>query len=223
MGYRLENKDVDLSGIKPLKYVPTKKAGDVYRYKNNVLRIFRENESHIEEETARYLTNISTERILLPKKLLFYNNAFKGYTMTLVSQKGSSKKIITTPLEELLRTIEIVENDVEILSQKKVLLNNAAPNHTLYNGELYIVDPSKYSILDLNTSRELEKINYYQLQLLLTELIVTELNKNNYSQQVLRNIKELLSSRETDERISTHLNNVMNKEKNIKQYIKNRF
>ena len=52
MGYRLENKDVDLSGIKPLKYVPTKKAGDVYRYKNNVLRIFRENESHIEEETA---------------------------------------------------------------------------------------------------------------------------------------------------------------------------
>ena len=143
--------------------------------------------------------------------------------MTLVSQKGSSKKIITTPLEELLRTIEIVENDVEILSQKKVLLNNAAPNHTLYNGELYIVDPSKYSILDLNTSRELEKINYYQLQLLLTELIVTELNKNNYSQQVLRNIKELLSSRETDERISTHLNNVMNKEKNIKQYIKNRF
>ena len=71
MGYRLENKDVDLSGIKPLKYVPTKKAGDVYRYKNNVLRIFRENESHIEEETARYLTNISTERILLPKKLLF--------------------------------------------------------------------------------------------------------------------------------------------------------
>ncbi|MBR1937255.1 MAG: hypothetical protein IJ842_06160 [Bacilli bacterium] len=223
MGYRLENKDVDLSGIKPLKYVPTKKAGDVYRYKNNVLRIFRENESHIEEETARYLTNISTERILLPKKLLFYNNAFKGYTMTLVSQKGSSKKIITTPLEELLRTIEIVENDVEILSQKKVLLNNAAPNHTLYNGELYIVDPRKYSILDLNTSRELEKINYYQLQLLLTELIVTELNKNNYSQQVLRNIKELLSSRETDERISTHLNNVMNKEKNIKQYIKNRF
>ncbi|MBR3199667.1 MAG: hypothetical protein IKG27_06690 [Bacilli bacterium] len=223
MGYRLENKDVDLSGIKPLKYVPTKKAGDVYRYKNNVLRIFRENESHIEEETARYLTNISTERILLPKKLLFYNNAFKGYTMTLVSQKGSSKKIITTPLEEILRTIEIVENDIEILSQKKVLLNNAAPNHTLYNGELYIVDPSKYSILDLNTSKELEKINYYQLQLLLTELIVTELNKNNYSQQVLRNIKELLSSRETDERISTHLNNVMNKEKNIKQYIKNRF
>ena len=119
MGYRLENKEVDLSGIKPLKYVPTKKAGDVYRYKNNALRIFKENESHIEEETARYLTNISTERILLPKKLLFYNSAFKGYTMTLVSQKGSSKKIITTPKEELLRSIEMVENDVEVLSQKK--------------------------------------------------------------------------------------------------------
>ena len=223
MGYRLENKEVDLSGIKPLKYVPTKKAGDVYRYKNNALRIFKENESHIEEETARYLTNISTERILLPKKLLFYNSAFKGYTMTLVSQKGSSKKIITTPKEELLRSIEMVENDVEVLSQKKVLLNNAAPGHTLYNGELYIVDPSKYSILELNDSKDLERINYYQLQLLLTELIVTELNKNNYSQQVLRRIKELLSLRETDEKISIHLNEIMSNEKNIKQYIKNRF
>ena len=65
MGYRLENKEVDLNGLRQVNYVPSKKAGDIYRYKNDVLRIFKDGEQPIDEDTARYLTTISTDRVLL--------------------------------------------------------------------------------------------------------------------------------------------------------------
>ena len=52
MGYRLENKEINLSGIKKLTYVPSMKAGDVYRYKNYALRVFKEGETPIDKETA---------------------------------------------------------------------------------------------------------------------------------------------------------------------------
>ena len=220
MGYRLENKPVDLSGIKSLSYVPATKAGDVYRYRNYALRIFKDGEKTIEREVARYLTSISTDRILLPKKLLFYNNTFKGYTMKLVSQRGSSKKIVTTPKEEFLDSVECLETDIETLSQRKVLLNGISPGYTWYNGDLYLVDPSRFTVLDVGDSDDLEKINKYQLQLLLTELITSELNKLNYPSSTIRRVKEIMGLRDNDQNPSDYLYEIIGDQKDIKQFVK---
>ena len=219
MGYRLENKPVDLSGIKKLTFVPSQKAGDVYHFRNYALRVFRDGEKVIDEDTAKYLTTISTDRIILPKKLLFYNNAFKGYTMKLVSQKGAGKKIITTPRDEFIDCVEVLEDDVKELSQKKVLLNDIAPGYTLYNGELYLVNPAKYSILDVD-SENLERINKFQLHLLITELISGELNKQNCSQSTIRHLKELMALRDEDQNTSDFLYDLMGDQKDIKQFVK---
>ena len=220
MGYRLENKAVDLDGIRQLTYVPSKRAGNVYRFRNDALRVFSEGEKPIDEETARYLTGISTERILLPKKLLFYNNAFKGYTMKLVSQKGSGKKIISTPKRDLIHCIESLEKDIETISQKNVLLNNVGPGHTLYNGELYLVDPSKYSILDLDSSLKLQRLNQYQFHILLTELITSELNKVSCPQATINHMKEIMGLRDTDQETSDYLSEVIDGNADIRQLIK---
>jgi hypothetical protein len=220
MGYRLENKVIDLDGIKKLTYVPSMKAGDVYRYRNYALRIFRDGEEAMDHDTARYLTNITTERILLPRKLLFYNSAFKGYTMKLVSQKGAGKKIITTPKEDFLDSVEILESDVEVLSQKRVLLNGISPGYVLYNGELYLVNPAKLSIFEGGEESDLERVNKYQLHLLVTELISAELNKQNFSQATIRNLKEIMSEKDTDQDTSEYLYDIMGSNKTIKQYVK---
>lgn len=220
MGYRLENKAVDLDGIRQLTYVPSKRAGNVYRFRNDALRVFSDGEKPIEEETARYLTGISTERILLPKKLLFYNNAFKGYTMKLVSQRGAGKRIISTPKRDLIQCIEALEKDIETLSQKKVLLNNIVPGHTLYNGELYLVDPSKYTILDLDESIQLQRINQYQFHLLLTALITCELNKTPVSQASINRMKEIMGLRDTDQESSDYLQEIMDGHGDIEQFVK---
>ena len=76
MGYRLDNKDVDLTG-KRLTKIDSGASGYIYRYKNSALKMFKPGrEIPLDEETARFLTTISTNRILLPRNLLFYNNAF---------------------------------------------------------------------------------------------------------------------------------------------------
>lgn len=220
MGYRIENKEINLSGIKKLTYVPSTKAGDVYRYKNTALRIFKEGEKSIDKETADYLTDISTNRILLPRKLLFYNNIFKGYTMKLVSQKGAGKRIITTPKEEFIHSVKALEEDTKVLSQKKVLLNDINPGYSLYNGELYLVNPANYTILDIGTPDSLEQLNMYQIHLLITELISADLRKTNISQSTINELKELMSLKEDKISTSSYLNDLLKNQENVKEFIK---
>ena len=74
MGYRLDNKDIDISG-KRLTKIGNGGTGDVYKYRNSALKIFKtDRDTPIDLETAEYLTTISTNRVLLPRNLLFYNN-----------------------------------------------------------------------------------------------------------------------------------------------------
>ena len=220
MGYRLDNKDADLSKLRQLTFVPSSKAGDVYRYKNEALRVFRDGEEPIDKKTAEYLTNISTERILLPRKLLFYNNAFKGYTMKLVSQKGAGKRIITTQTDEIIDCVEAVEKDINELSHKKVLLNGINPGYSLYNGELYLVNPAGYRIIELESYEKLAKLNEFQLQLLLTELIASDMRKNRYSQALINSIKKILNKRDLEQSCSSYLKELLNDNRNIKEYVK---
>ena len=64
------------------------------------------------EEVASYLTGIQTSRILLPRKLVFYQDAFRGYTLRLVQKKGNSKKLIALPGENLVTNAEMIEQDI---------------------------------------------------------------------------------------------------------------
>ena len=220
MGYRLENKEVDLNGLRQVNYVPSKKAGDIYRYKNDVLRIFKDGEQPIDEDTARYLTTISTDRVLLPRKLLFYNNAFKGYTLKLVSQKGANKKMVNAPKDELLDSIGIVEEDIYRLSQRKILLSNTGIGHTLYNGDLYLVDPSQYRILDYGDEESLWRLNQYHLHLLVGELISTELRNMNFPKSSIAHMKEIMEIKDNDQTTSSYLSEIMGSQKDIKQLVK---
>ena len=220
MGYRIDNKEVDLSGLRKLTFVPSSKAGDVYRYKNSAIRVFKDGEEPIDEKTAEYFTGIPTDRILLPRKLLFYNNAFKGYTMKLVSQRGAGKRIITTPKRDLIECVEVLESDAETLSQRKVLLNGATPGYSLYNGDLYLVNPAAYSVLELESSEKLEELNKFQLHLLITELIASDLRKSRYPQPTINNVKKLLSMRDLDESSSDYLREIMRGQENIKELVK---
>lgn len=220
MGYNIEGREVDLSGIKKLTFTPSQKAGDVYKFKNYALRIFREGEEPIDEATAEYLTGIKTNRIILPKKLLFYNNAFKGYTMKLVSQRGAGKRISTAPKREVIDSVRALEDDISLLSQKRILLNGATPGYTLYNGELYLVDPSNYRILETNNIEQLKRLNQYQLHLLITELISSDLKKINIQQSHIQQLKDLLQLGIKEESTSSYLDDLMQDHKNIKELVK---
>ena len=220
MGYKLDNKDVDISG-KRLTKIGNGGTGDVFKYHNSALKIFKEDrETPIDEETAAYLTTISTNRVLLPKKLLFYNNTFRGYTYKLVSRKGSGKKLITIPKDELIGNISIIERDIETLSKKQVLLNGIEPTNTIFNGNLYLADPCRYTKLDSYSTKELERLNKYQFHLLLTTMITSELRKGNSSSKVEKQIKELLGLKDEDTNSSDLLIDAISDNDSIKQFVK---
>ncbi|MBR2678297.1 MAG: hypothetical protein IKE63_02650 [Bacilli bacterium] len=220
MGYRLDNKDIDISG-KRLTKIGNGGTGDVYKYRNSALKIFKtDKETPMDVETAEYLTTISTNRVLLPRNLLFYNNTFRGYTYKLVSKKGSGKKITTIPKDELVGNISIIERDIETLSNKQVLLDGIEPANTIFNGNLYLTDPCKYTKLDIYSTKELEKLNKYQFHLLLISMISSELKKAGISSKLEKQVKELLNFRDENENSSDFLIDIIDDNDSIKQLIK---
>ena len=218
MGYKLDDKDIKLTRMNK---IGTGVNGDVFKYRNMALKIFKKDKKEpIDYYTAEYLTNISTDRILLPKNLLFYNNTFKGYTYKLVSKKGSTQRMIMLPKTELVQNIRVLERDIEILSNKKVLLDGVEPTNSIFNGNLYLTDPTEYKILDECSSDDLEVLNKYQLHLLLISLITTELRKNNFTSSEQDAVKELLEMKDDSIDSSMFFTDIINSNDSIKQFVK---
>ena len=219
MGYRLDGKEVDIPGKRMAK-IGTGKTGDVYKYKNNALKIFKKDMNPpIDLETAQYLTEISTERILLPRNLLFYNQAFRGYTYKLVPKRGFGKRMIALPKEEFVHNVKMVEQDVESLSNKQVLLNGIEPSNCIFNGEWYISDPSQFTRLDMVSTRELEMLNKYQIHMLLTTMILSEVRKLNLGPKVEKQIRELLELRDDTEDSSSFMDSLIGQSESVKQFV----
>lgn len=220
MGYRLENRQINLTGKKSLSMIASGNSGDVYRLKKCAVKIYKDDVNvPFDESTARYLSTIQTERILLPKNLVFYDDAVRGYSMKLVT-KGGSRRIITTPRDKVVNGIRRVENDAEKLSNKKVLLNKVTPENSVFNGNLYLCNPSGYSILEISSAKDLERINKFQIHLLLIELISQDLRKSNYGEGIIRRVREMLCIKDTEQESSDFLDEVMGGQDTIKQMVK---
>ena len=92
MIYKIGNRKEDLNG-KRIRKIATGEKGDVYKYKGEAIKLFNPDEElPMTQDVAEYLTKIQTSRILLPRKLVFYQDAFRGYTLRLIQKKGNSRK-----------------------------------------------------------------------------------------------------------------------------------
>lgn len=220
MIYRVGNRKEDLSG-KKISKIATGEKGDVYKYKGEAIKIFNEHEAlPMSQETAEALTKIQTGRILLPRKLVFYKDAFCGYTLRLVHKKGNSKKLIGIPGESLILNTEMIEKDIMTLSDKKVLLNGITPDNVVFNGRLYLADPAHYKLLELFSTEDLEKLNRYQFHVLLTELLTTELKRSNYPECVIEYMRDLLKMKDIEQPTSEFLKEIIEPKDTIKQIVK---
>lgn len=225
MLYRLEDKTIDLNEKKKLPLLAKGKNGNIYGYGNFAIKVFNNRENPpISEETADFLTTINTDRILLPRKLLFYEDAFSGYSLKLVPKKPNVKKLINSPKEQLIENIVALENDIKTISKRNILLSDMSPENVQYNGTIYISDPSKYTLLDLPKTGvldgELEKLNGFQLHLLLTELFSEELRKINFSKEAIESLRQIFELKDIDQQTSTFLSNVMDGQVTMKEMVK---
>lgn len=222
MGYKLENREIDLLG-KRVSKIGNGKYGDVYKYRNQAIKVYPNNissEEVLDEETARYFTGISTDKILLPRKLLYYNKDFSGYSLKLVDRKGAKKKIINAPSEDFIYNVRSLEDETELLSSKGILLGGVVPSNVLYNGDIYLTDPSKHVLFGTDDVSSLEKLNNYQLHLLLSELIIGDMRKENFRSDAISKVREIFLQKDDGEKSGDFFKNLLVGERDVKQFIK---
>ena len=218
MAYTL-NKRNDIISHKKLYYLSKSDTGTVYRYNGKAIHIFPDNVDGVfSEEEGLYLTNLDTHRILLPDDILYKNKHMVGFTTTL-PRKNRSQKLINSDKTDFLYSLYLLEEDVDVLSKHRVLMSGLVTDKSLYNGDLYLLDPSKYGRISMGEDTIL-KLNLYQLHLLISKLLMTEFKKNNSSYNDLRGVEELLQLREQDEYPSKFFNNILEDREKVKSLVR---
>lgn len=165
----------------------------VYKYSDLVVKIYKANYklSHLSLEEFRILKNILTHRILLPTDFLFNNSdELIGYMMPYIAGK---KSLLPDLVSNLFNELEILKEDLDLLSSNLIILRDINVENTIYNGHLYLIDSGNYminqleeiifhvDIEDITLSNELYKIasnnEYYKLKELVNSLTRQEKEK----------------------------------------------
>lgn len=181
--YRFNNEDLDN------RFINEGNEGVVYRVFNEAFKIYKpySRKTRLNEKSAEHLSKIQTDRILMPKELIYDEiNFFIGYTMPFL-ESYSKENIKKMKALELKKEIEKIKVDSEILSKNNVEIFDLHLDNLIFNDKgLYIIDPGSYKIKNFDCyyldEFNMNEINELFLKLLkfslkLTKAKVNELQK----------------------------------------------
>ena len=155
----------------------------------------------------------------MPNKLLYSNDNFCGYTIRSVNKNGRYNKIISTPRDQILDSIFSVEEEIKYISDKRVLLHDLDLEDVIYNGELFIINPDKYLVLNSNSDL-IYDTNILELNSLLSRLISKELNSENVIKKNIVRFNNILKDKDIYTSNCDYLDDLLSKEDNIKCLVK---
>ena len=213
MLYRLEGRKINLD---KMNICSSFDNGDIYNYRKYIIKHYKDNIP--DEDDIRYLSRIKSLHIYLPIKLLYGNDKFMGYSLKSY-KKYDVNKMINTPKDELLDSIYELEEDVNNISQKKIILSGLDCSDAYYNGELYIINPDKYIIYNAD-DESLKDINNVEISGLLSKMIIHELNGENITKRNIVLFNELFNNKDEYIRSSDFLDELLDDSSNIKEYVK---
>ena len=163
-------------------------------------------------EDAKYMIGTRTNKILLPKGILYINNRYSGYVTKYVSSIGNYKLIDLTK-EELINTVILpIEEDILSISSKNILINDLKEEDTIINElGLYILDPGSFTIMRDIDEEDIKKLNILQVKELIDMIVNLELKRNKLNNLLDDNIGDILSD---------YYESVLPKNVSIKEYVK---
>jgi hypothetical protein len=217
MIYRLENKRINLDRMNP---VGNFNNGTLYNVKNYTLKVYDKNIEELpSEKTMRYLSKVKSLQIFMPNRLLYSNDKFCGYTIKNVNKNGRFNKIISTPKDQLLDSIFTLEEEIKFISDKRILLHDLDLEDIHYNGELFIINPDKYLVLNSNSDL-IYDTNILELNSLLSRLVSKELNSEKVLKRNIVRFNNLLKDKDIYTSNNDYLDEILSKEENIKCLVK---
>lgn len=123
----------------------------VYHKKSEAYKYYRFFSScdRLNFQEVQYLSNISTNRILLPKDILYtITGQFKGYTTSYIEDLGLIH-FMKLPKDIILHEFKLLKADCDVLGEKGVVIRDILPkdsrvsNHVFHHG-LYFIDPGRF-------------------------------------------------------------------------------
>ena len=137
---------------------------NVYRFRDEVFKIYKDNrvlKSKLDEKSAKYMKNIKTKRIIMPKRLIYdRNDNFCGYTLPYLDncQKSILKR---KKMTDIINELKLIEDDLLLLKEKSIDLEDFTLDNFIVNKGLYIIDPGSHEVSTYD-KRLLETINKHR-------------------------------------------------------------
>lgn len=161
--------DYELKG----RFINFGSEGTIYEYKGEALKLYDKEcfTKRIDEETAIRLSKIRTKRILLPNKPVYDKDGnFFGHTTDFKIER-TKDRIGSLTMDKFIREVNLLNNDIIVLSNNKVLLDDLHQDNLLLSGdELYLCDSGKYSFTD-KPRDEIYRSNMIEFNYLFTRLV----------------------------------------------------
>jgi len=137
-----EFSDIQLDNM----YIDEGMEGTIYRLGEDALKIYGKypGKDRLNEEDAKRLSKINTNRFLLPKEFIYDDeNNFIGYSTQFV-EDYNFKNARYLSMEDFCDELNILYDELELLNDKLVDVEDFTLYNVIYNGEIYIVDPGSY-------------------------------------------------------------------------------
>lgn len=192
--------------------------GKVYVDEEYAVKLFHsETSSIIEEKSAIHMTNINTERFLLPQKLIYNrNDQFIGYKTKLMLSEDKNQ-IFYLPKKDLIDNFDVLIKELTRLAEQSVVIDDNSFDNMSYNKKkIYFIDPGAYFYDESDSMMFYGRFrsNYEALNDFLEELLSKAAIKNK---DISYNLREII---EEEDMISERLRKDMKENENILTYAK---
>ncbi len=135
---------------------------EVYLVDKHVEKYFKKSPGkkiYLTEDVVDKMKHINTKRILLPRDtILDADNLYVGYKMDYIENKGTDS-YFALDKEKLKEENKIIREDLEILSDNKILIEDLLDENTSYNNGIYSIDPGSFKFSENLDSNQVYGIN----------------------------------------------------------------
>ncbi len=144
-------------------YIDEGMEGTIYRFNDDALKIYCDfpRKDRLNEDEAYKLSKIKTDRILLPKDLIYdENNKFIGYSTKFI-ENIDFKNASYLSVYDFCNEMDLVYKDLKLLNDKGVDVEDYSLYNLLFDGSIYFIDPGSHRFV--NDDGLLHRDNRYRL------------------------------------------------------------
>ena len=214
MKFYINNKKYELDDKKMNNsFVASGFEADVYKFNNLVFKIYKEIclKYRLNEKTAKYLSDIPTKRILLPKDIIYNENyEFYGYTMKYITPTLKDE-ISNMSVDKLLSELLIIKKDLLLLKDNNVFIDDLCDSNFIFNKGIYFIDPGSYEINKKRSKEYVEIINREIMNDFIVRYIL--FRKHEITKEERKKINEYFP-------LNEYMDEIMKKDSSKKLYIK---